>query len=172
MTSPTEHFALLFSVRRSIRYHSKRQGFYEGLDRLTNFMLLLLGSGIVATVVEGHEAWTLAVGFAVAGIAGLKLVYALGDNAARHARFVLEFSYLEHRLVEDDSDETVAAVNRDRLIIESSEPPVMRVLDTICHNDLLVAMDLDDEAQRVRLTWFQRLTAHLFRHGNLRLAKG
>ena len=37
----------------------------------------------------------------------------------------------------------------------------MRVLDALCHNELLVAMGYSDEKERVPLTWFQRLTANI-----------
>ena len=172
MTSSKEHFDLLFDVRRSIRYHSKRQAFYERLDRLSDFALLLLGSGTVVLVLQAYPKLAVAAGFCVAFISGLRHVYSYGLKAGLHARFVRDFTQLEKRLCSDDSDETVDAVTQERLDLEATEPPVMRVLDTICHNDLLVAMGLDSEDQRVHLSWFQRLTANFLSHSDLRLVKG
>ena len=164
----TEHHDVLFSVRRSIRYHSKRQAFYESVEQWTTFVLLLLGSGVVALALEGLQAWNLAVGFGVALLSGLKLVYAFGSKAHRHARFVGDFTTLEKRLRGDSSGETVAAVTRERLDLEASEPPIKRVLDVICHNELCRAMDYSDE-ERVRVTRLQRLTANLFNYDDLPL---
>ncbi len=165
---------LLFGVRRSIRYHSRRQAFFEGVDRCTDFILLLLGSGAVALALQDHKTFTLAAGFGVAGISGLKLVFSFGVKASRHAQFVKDFTRLEKQLHPGASDETVAAVAKERLDIEAAEPPVRRVLDVICHNELLVAMGYDAKTLQqewVRLTWFQRLTANLFNWGEHRLVK-
>lgn len=172
MTGANEHFTLLFGVRRSIRYHSKRQAFYKRLDRLSDFALLLLGSGTVVMVLQTYPKLAVAAGFSVAFISGLRHVYSYGAMAGLHSRFVRDFSQLEKRLRDDASDETVAVVKRERLDLEATEPPVMRVLDTICHNELLVAMSLDSDDQRVHLPWYLRLTANLFSYPNRRLAKG
>ena len=172
MVSSKGHFDLLFGVRRSIRYHSKRQAFYERVDRLSDFALLLLGSGTVVLVLQEREEWATAAGFWVVVFSGLRLVYSYGVKAGLHARFVRDFTQLEKRLCANTSDKTVAAVTQERLELEATEPPVMRALDTICHNDLLVAMGLDSEDQRVHLSWFKRHTANLFSYSNLPLAKG
>lgn len=167
-----EHFKLLFGVRRSIRYHSRRQAFYGSLDRWTSFLLLALGSGLVALAIQGSRAGMIAVGLAVTAVSGLKLVFAFGLKAARHAQFVRDFTRLEQQLYEDDSEETVSAVTRERLAIEATEPPVMRILDGICHNELLRAMGIEDPKERVQLNWFQYFTANLFNFGERNLAKG
>lgn len=167
-----EHFKLLFGVRRSVRYHSRRQAFYESVDRWTSFCLLLLGSGSVALAIEGSRAGSITVGLLVAVVSGLKLVFAFGLKASRHAQFVRDFTRLEEQLYEDDSEETVSAVTRERLAIEATEPPVMRVLDVVCHNELLRAMGNEDPKERVQLNWFQHLTANFFNFGERNLAKG
>ncbi len=169
--SSTQHHALLFGVRRSIRYHSRRQAFYESVDRWTNFALLLLGSGATVLAFQGRQTWILAVGFGVTFVSSLKLVYAFGAKAGQHAQFVKDFTRLEERLVADGSDETVTAVTQERLQLEASEPPVMRVLDALCHNELLVAMGYSDEKERVPLTWLQRLTANILNFGESALEK-
>jgi len=48
-----------------------------------------------------------------------------------------------------------------RLAIESDEPPTLRVLDSLCHNEVLRA--LGQEAHRVGpISGWQRLFAHVF----------
>ena len=148
MTRSNGHIVLLFCVRRSIRYHSKRQAFYERLDRLSDFTLLLLGSGTVVLVLQEYPGMAVAAGFCVAFISSLRHVYSYGAKAGLHSRFVRDFTQLEKRLRADDSIDTVAAVEEERLEIESAEPPVMRALDVICHNELLVAMEIDSDEQR------------------------
>lgn len=167
-----EHFKLLFGVRRSIRYHSRREAFYESVDRWTSFLLLLLGSGSVALAIQGSGSWMILVGSFVALLSGLKLVFAFGRKASRHAQFVRDFTRLEQQLCKDDSEETVSAVTHERLALEATEPPVKRVLDVICHNELLRAMGNEDPKERVQLNWFQYFTANFFDFGERNLAKG
>ena len=47
-----------------------------------------------------------------------------------------------------------------RLAIEADEPPVLRVLDALCHNELVTALGLDD-AERAAVTPLQRWLAPL-----------
>lgn len=167
-----EHFNLLFGVRRSARYHSRRQAFFECWDRWTSFLLLVLGSGSVALAIQDDGTGMIIVGLTVTTVSGLKLVFAFGLKASRHAQFVRDFTRLEQQLYEDDSEETVSAVRHERLAIEATEPPVMWVLDVICHNELLRAMGIEDPKERVQLNWFQYFTANLFNFGERNLAKG
>lgn len=163
---------LLFGVRRSIRYHSRRQAFFEGVNRWTDFLLLALGSGTVALAVQDRPSWILGLGLGVALVSSLKLVFAFGVKATQHAQFVRDFTLLEKRLCTDASGETVKAVTQERLDLEALEPPVMQVLDVLCHNDLLRAMGYADEKEQVAVTWWQRQTAQFFNFGTHRLAKG
>ncbi len=167
-----KHHDLLFGVCRSIRYHSRRQAFYESIDRWTNLLLLLLGSGAIALALENRPAWILSVGFSVSVISGLKLVYAFGSKAGKHGQFVKDFTRLEKQLRTETSEEIITAVTQERLNLEASEPPVMRVLDVLCHNELIRAMGYDNEEEWVRVPWWQRLTANLFNYGEHRLEKG
>ena len=102
-----EYDDLLFGVRRSIRYHSRRQAFFEGVNRWTNFLLLLFGSGTVALAVQDRPSWILGLGLGVALVSSLKLVFAFAVKATQHARFVRDFTLLEKRLRADASEETV-----------------------------------------------------------------
>ena len=96
---------LLFGVRRSIRYHSRRQAFFEGVNRWTDFLLLALGSGTVALAVQDRPSWILGLGLGVALVSSLKLVFAFGVKATQHAQFVRDFTLLEKRLSADASEE-------------------------------------------------------------------
>ena len=102
-----EYDDLLFGVRRSIRYHSRRQAFFEGVNRWTNFLLLLFGSGTVALAVQDRASWILGLGLGVALVSSLKLVFAFAVKATQHAQFVRDFTLLEKRLGTDASEETV-----------------------------------------------------------------
>ena len=171
MTSE-DYSTLLFGIRRSIRYHSRRQAFYESTDRWTSFVLLILGSGSVALTLQGHSSLLLAAGTLVALISGLKLVFAVGQKASRHALLVRDFTRIERKLVADTSAEAVKSAGLERLEIEATEPPVLRVLDVICHNELLRAMGYDDPRERVKVSGFQRIAANFFDWREHTLVKG
>ena len=162
---------LLFDVCRSMRYHSRRQAFFENCDRWSDFLILLLGAGTAAAalVQQNNQILILFVGPVVAFISGLKRAFDFGVKAGRHAQFVKDFTRLEKRLRADDSDETVAAVTQEQLEIEAGEPPVKRALDVLCHNALLAATGYDDKTRQqygIKVGWFRRLTANLFSWAN------
>ena len=167
----TDHFQLLFGVRRSVRYHSRRQAFFEGVDRWTSFALLLLGAGSVALVLRGIDGVAVLAGCSVAVLSGLKLVFAFGLRAGQHAQFVRDFVSIEKKLVADPSPETVQEAQSNRLDVEATEPPVMRVLDALCHNELLRAMGITDPDEQVPISRLQRLTANLVSWGEHSIAK-
>ena len=162
---------LLFGVRRSIRYHSRRRAFYEIVDRWTNFLLLLLGSGTVMLALFDSQDGMLAVGLGVTIVSSLRLVFAFGLKGNRHAQFVKDFTLLEKRL-HDTSEEAVIAITQERLDLETLEPPVLRVLDVLCHNELLRAMGNDDPNEQVPVSWFQRQMAQFFDYKEQDLVKG
>ena len=54
----------------------------------------------------------------------------------------------------------IADWTRERLAIEAEEPPVLRVLDTLCHNELTRAMGYGQEYQ-AKVGFFQRLFAQI-----------
>ena len=55
--------------------------------------------------------------------------------------------------------ERPAELKARRLQIEATEPPILRVLDAMCHNELLTALG-GDEGQRARVTRLQRWLAN------------
>jgi hypothetical protein len=81
------------------------------------------------------------------------------DHAALRARFV----DLERALItSDSSEEAWRAHHQVRLAIERDEPLIYRVLDLLCHNELLVAEGFDrraDPQHFARLSAWQRLTS-------------
>jgi hypothetical protein len=68
-------------------------------------------------------------------------------QAARlHEELAKRFASLEHSIVVTDHSkhEGISKLEAERLLIEADEPPIMRVLDSQCHNELCRAMDEED----------------------------
>ena len=59
------------------------------------------------------------------------------------------------------TETSLDVLEEERLNIEADEPPALRVLDTICHNDLVHAMNLSRE-HIVPITIPQRICAPFF----------
>lgn len=158
---------LMFGIRRSVRYHLRRRAYFEFMDRLSSFFLILLGSSAMAGIAP--YKW---IGFLVAVVSSLKLIFAPGLRAGVHAQFVKDFTRLEQELSRDDTEETFSKAKAMRLDLESTEPPILRVLDAICHNELARAQGITDPNEYVHLSSLQRLMAHLFSWREHTLKKG
>ena len=163
---------LLFDVRRSVRYHRRRQGFFRACNDLGLFLVLLLSMGTIAAfleeVVGKAPIWIkILPSVFTSVIVGINLIFRLGEKAYNHQTFLRRFIYLEQRLIEREAlndekyEELICSVSKERLSIEVEEPKVKKVLDTICHNELLRAMGYK-KADEVEIGILQRLFAQFF----------
>ena len=91
-----------------------------------------------------------------------KKYVALTSKAARlHSDLARRFIELEKEFLPEKAT-TRAELDRleaARLTIEADEPPILRILDSVCHNELLRAMGYEDEVF-LKIFWFQRLFAN------------
>lgn len=169
----TNHqFKLWFGINRSVIYHRKRQAFCESLDTWFDIALFLMGFGVVSLAMQDSSGLELLVGIAIVATTVLKLKLGLGQTAGTHKRLVYAFTRLQEELESTDDDEVIHRIYLERLALEEGEPPVMQVLNVICHNQLLVSIGRDDPKERVPVSWFQRFAANLFSFSKTRFAKG
>lgn len=154
---------MLFGVRRSVRYHRHRQRFFEWLDRLVSVLcvawVLVVIYGVFVATPEVAQRLVLAGLVIVMAIA---VLYSIGGSPwlrmREHRGFVRRFVELEKRMNTPASDAVLRQVTHTRLKIEAEEPPVMRVLDCICHNELCQALGYPE---RAHIGFFQRLFAQV-----------
>ena len=137
---------LVFSVQRSIRYHNHRRRFFDRFDRSAKVLSLVTGSAAFAAAVSTHHTFTVAFSALVAIISAINLVVGPSQAARMHRELAKRFAELERgiRLSKAMDSDTLNMLVADRLLIESDEPPVLRVLDTICHNELCRALGYDE----------------------------
>lgn len=157
---PTRRHNLLFAVRRSIRYHMRRRRFFERWNMTTNALSVIFGSTAIGGVVKGWEALAIVSGAIVTFFSAVNLVVGTVRMARLHEDLAKKFVDLEKELVlAGEYDEAAyRAFGAKRLEAERDEPPVLRVLDSVCHNELLRAMGYD-RSQFVKIEWYQRLLA-------------
>jgi hypothetical protein len=68
---------------------------------------------------------------------------------------------LEKRMLSRPTEELLLEIAAARLTIEADEPPVLHVLNTICHNEMARAIGLG-EKHYVKIGAFQSLVSQLF----------
>jgi len=124
----------------------------------------LSGSATIAALLaQAGGAWVTAFAALTAIAGAFDLVVGTARAARLHADLAREFFALEKAMVKIDSPDKsdLQRIWAQRLELEATEPPVLRVLDSICHNELLRAMGYapDDDAMLV-IAWYQRVLAH------------
>ena len=167
--SPTaEHHRALFRVRLSIRYHSRRQAHYDRCHRAVVFLALVMSSAsvLLLTVHMGGKQieWVLYVFPALVSlVTSADLVVGFVQKARLHTDLLRQFTDLERKLVgpEGEKQGTIDAVLDTALLLEVGEPPVLQVLATLCHNELVKAMGFPKE-EEIKVNWLQRMLAQLF----------
>lgn len=149
---------LLFRVRRSIRYHGYRRKFFDQIGVSVTAASFIFGSATVAAAIGSK--WPVVAAYCgaiITALATLSMVFRVNEKARHHFDLGKRFGEIEKTMLRkgevtaSDVREWMAEV----LSIEMEEPPIKRVLDTICHNELIRAYDLDPNYY-VRVGWFQR----------------
>ena len=162
--SETKFQGLLFGVRRSIRYHLRRRSFFDRLSRFSTFLTALAGTATVVSVLgKAGYGWIIALSVAVAVFSVIDLVVGSAQSARLHHDLARRFIDLEKDMVlmKYPTMEQIDNMTGRRLDIEADEPPPLKVLDCICHNELMRAMGYA-EAKFSRIRWYQRLFSQLF----------
>lgn len=154
---------LLFGVRRSIRYHNRRRHFFDRIHKFSTFLSALSGTATLASVLaKAGPAWTLSFALAVAVFSVIDLVVGTAQAARLHNDLSNRFFGLEKSIIsiKDPNNQDIAILQTQRLDIEADEPPPLKVLDSMCHNELLRAMGYD-KSEFVKIKWYQRLFSQL-----------
>lgn len=156
---------LLFGVRRSIRYHARRRMFFDRFRQLTSALGVILGSATVFTLLNEMEPLYPSLAAALVTILfTIDLVVGTGPAARLHNDLNRRFIDLERQMELEEipiDGHALAKHKAYRLEIEVDEPPVHRVLDMMCHNELLRAMGYE-KSHFARIRLHQRLLAHFF----------
>ena len=164
-----EFEALVMDIRRSIRYHDRRQGFYQAILGLSQFVILLFGTATIATfgakIGSSLPEWVRLLPSVLASVlVAITLVFRISDKAWLHLDLKRDFIRLEQKIELIRTSWTpkgVSELQAERLGIEAREPKVLRVLDTLCHNEFLRSMGYD-QSQLVEVNVLQRLLAPFF----------
>lgn len=144
MNNPqARRYELLFNVRRSRRYHLWRVRLMQRLNAFRMLLFLASTSSVVAGLFAGWaDHYVKLLGAVSVLFASAEMVLRLGTRELQHRSFARQYVSLErdivakgHTLTDGDLDELEAAY----LDIEIDEPPVLRMLNRLCHNEQIQA---------------------------------
>lgn len=153
---------MLFGVRRSIRYHQRRRAFFDRLDQFSNMLSVIFGSAAIYGILQqDYKALALTASALVTILASINLVIGSAQRARAHSDFSRRYVELEKRMLGQPNEKLLHQVSAERLSVEAEEPPVLHVLNAICHNETMRAMGYKRE-DLTKIGWCQRLLAQLF----------
>jgi hypothetical protein len=164
---------LLFGVRRSVLYHNRRRSFYENLRNIKNILSVIFGSATFFAVLgSAGRAFTLTAAAIVTILSTIDLVVGTSNKARLHSDLAKRFIQLEKSIIgtKEPTAENLREWIQERLEIETEEPPKLRVLDSLCHNDLCRAMGYD-QSESVNVRPVQRLFAQVIDIGSHRIQR-
>ena len=176
-----EYSKLLFAARRSVRYHMYRQRFLGQISKWGSALTAIFGSVTVMSLLatQGEQSgWNAAAWAATftAVFSAIELVFGPGRSASQHNELARDFIALEQEALRvgaaNMTAESILVLQIRRLDIEAKEPPVYRVLDVICHNEVAKALGYSKKHRVGGVTWLQRLFKNIFDIGADRLEKG
>ncbi|WP_413220141.1 hypothetical protein [Tritonibacter mobilis] len=131
---------LVFSLRRSSRYHRARERFFDSWARRISFFSVVTGTAAFTSVMADFgQAWSAGAALAVAVAQAVDLVASPSKNAKLHADLARRFIVLEQKALKVEfelSDRNVTQLQSERLDIELEEPPVLRWLNIKMHNEV------------------------------------
>ena len=134
-------YGTLFGVRKSVRYHQRRQAFHEWWNTV---IIALSFACSASAMAEWSAEWRQLLIGATSFLLMLNWVIGLTRRANIHAKLGQRFASLEQEMTpfekrRDLDAEVEFGFRRRRLEIEADEPAKMRVMDILCHNELCAA---------------------------------
>lgn len=144
---------LIFAVRRSIRYHNRRFRFIDIINKAIKIFTCLAAVGTITTLLSSQVGPVGVMSFAAlaALLSFFDVVVNTGSYVRLHSELAYKFAYLEIEILEKNpkNKAELKTLITKRLELEAEEPPILRNLDVICHNELSKSMGYssDEEAQ-------------------------
>lgn len=155
-------YALNFNLGRSIRYHKARQHFFDLLDKFTNVISIVFGSGSVFALSQEYTNIAMWLGLTLTVLSALALVFGFAAKARDHFDFSKQYAVQERRLIKGPlTADLLDSVADEIRAIESNEPKVLKVLNDLCWNEEATAQGVD-ASELKKVSWCRFMTCQLF----------
>ncbi len=154
---------LLFTIRKSIRYHNVRRQFFERLHNMTAALCVTFGTVTTFALLFNAGPYLAASAAAVVTVvSALDLVLGTSAKVRLHHDLARRYIGLEKRIIGKLHPNAldIRHWEAERLDIQADEPPVRQVLDAMIYNELLQAYGADAD-QLIEVHWYQRWMAQL-----------
>lgn len=150
---------LNFAVEKSMRYHQRRRGFYDWVNRLSMFTVVICGSAAFGKLFDIPQYFAAATTI----LAAINLVWAPSHRARDHEILFRRFSDLAIKIrTTPASEDAYDGWVKERIEIETDEPPIFIALEADCDNEVRRAWGRTREM--IKIGWWSRLTMNLIRH--------
>jgi hypothetical protein len=153
-----------FNIMMSIRYHMKRQHFFSRFHRVVSILTIAFSTAAFASILNQ-------VGVALYASATVVLLQSIDlfvdsrkstelHNDLRRSYLILYKELLKHdnHMLTDKQSRNIRAKISE---IEMDEPPIMRALLELSHNDVVKATNSKNE-NMIEVSWFKRITSQCF----------
>lgn len=148
-----------FNVLRNALYHTARRRSLERLNRIFNFLIVVLGTAAASSMVEGLQVPTYFTGMAIAIVGALQLVYDFGRQARDHQTLQRDYYDLLADIEKGvDADVNCCAEWQSKMIkITANEPPILRAIDAKSYNDAIDAVGTYSSEERLFIPFSHRI---------------
>ncbi len=152
-----------FAVEKSMRYHQRRRAFHDFFHRLFMFVIVVAGSTAFSTVsLNMGDVSKISAAITVA-LAAIDLVWGLSHRARDHEILFRRFSDLAIKIRTGElCEDTYKEWLKERITIESDEPPIYWALEADCDNEVRRAWGMNEEI--IKIGWWYRRTMNLIRY--------
>jgi hypothetical protein len=159
---PSYIFGPKFDALRCAIYHVSRRNFFDIVNRLLNFLVIVLGAAVAgkaSKIFHVEEAW---LEFAVLIAATAQLTFDFGYRARTHEFLQKKYNDMlaEIELNPKPSEKRYSA---KLFTIAGDEPMPLRALDALAYNAALDATTSDPDVKRRNRIWIPRMQ-RLLRH--------
>ena len=128
---------LMHRLEVSVRYHRKRESYFDMLDRWTKAIAIVGGSAALADI-GGRETvrWAAAI---IATTSTAALVFGFSEKARLHNDLAAQFGVLESSIARRGErgflENDLNTWNSELRMIETREPPILSTLARICEEE-------------------------------------
>ena len=166
----------LFHVRRSVKYHDRRNRFFENVLNGSMFVALIGGVAFIVLGLGMFSAQEMEMTRLIPGIiTSMATAFALLSKSTMksnlHNQLKARFIHLRQEMERnrDCTSGQVAEWTAQRLAIEVEEPPINRIVDAMCHNEVTYSMGHTEAQHYVRVRFWHRLFGPFTRYFDHRL---
>ena len=166
---------LLFHVHCSIKYHARRRRFFENVNNAALFVAFLFSTATMSSLLDTPAGASGLLAFlgelpavATSVLIGISLVGRVGTKANDHNDLKRRFIRLQQRMERERGEVNEAAVGKlveERLAIEADEPPINRVVQARCYNEVVKSLKTvqDTDKRFIKIRWWHRTLGWLTR---------